>query len=499
MGWKFFRKSVWTLAWFLSIILAGGAVQASLTVGTNFTGETMVDSLALNGTVFIPPDTDGAVGSNYIVELINGAYAVYTKSGAFVQSIGLDTFWANAGVTVSGSFPSTFDPRIVYDSVTQRWYASALDSGSGTGSSFVNNFLLAVSNSSDPTGGWTGFKIAGAPGTSTTTGRFTDFDTLGYNKDQVYLASNNFPNNATQADSTTILAIPKASLLAGNTNNLTRFDLLNPNSTGYAVQALIDPNGTGTESLYSDYNTPAGTFKRSQLLNTNTNSPTLNTTGQIITVTAYNSPPLAASKGGVTNIETGDNRFSGSVVKGGDGKVWGVQSVSSGGHAALRWVQIDPVTNLVLQEGIIAKAGFDYYYGSIAVNSKGTVVIGFSGSSADDYISAYAVEGETVGGITTFGDSILLKAGLHSYDVEFGTGRNRWGDYSVTMVDPTDDDIFWTFQEWASNPFTSAKTGNTIDTWSTQITELIVPLPPTVLLIGSGLLGLAGWRRFRKG
>lgn len=27
----------------------------------------------------------------------------------------------------------------------------------------------------------------------------------------------------------------------------------------------------------------------------------------------------------------------------------------------------------------------------------------------------------------------------------------------------------------------------------------VVPLPPTVLLLGSGLLGLAGWRRFRKG
>jgi hypothetical protein len=26
-----------------------------------------------------------------------------------------------------------------------------------------------------------------------------------------------------------------------------------------------------------------------------------------------------------------------------------------------------------------------------------------------------------------------------------------------------------------------------------------IPLPPTVFLLGSGLLGLAGWRRFRKG
>ena len=33
-------------------------------------------------------------------------------------------------------------------------------------------------------------------------------------------------------------------------------------------------------------------------------------------------------------------------------------------------------------------------------------------------------------------------------------------------------------------------------TWTTTSP---VPLPPTVLLLGSGLLGLAGWRRFRKG
>jgi hypothetical protein len=31
------------------------------------------------------------------------------------------------------------------------------------------------------------------------------------------------------------------------------------------------------------------------------------------------------------------------------------------------------------------------------------------------------------------------------------------------------------------------------------VTESPVPLPPSMLLLGSGLLGLAGWRRFRKG
>ena len=492
-GRNLFRKPACTLVLCLGIILAGSAAQASLTIGTNFTGQTMLDEPALNsGFRFIPPDTDGAVGPNHIVELINGAYAVYNKSGGFVSSTGLDTFWANAGVTVSGGFPSTFDPRVVYDPGTQRWFASALDSGSPT-----NNFLLAVSKTSDPTAGWTGFKITGAPG-----GLFTDFDTLGHNKDQVYLASNNFPAVG-PATSTTIVAVPKASLLAGNTNNLSRFDLLNPNDTGYAIQPLIDPNATGTELLYSDYNTPAGFFKRSQLLNTDTNSPALNTTDQLIPVTAYGLPPKGTQKGGPNNIETGDNRFSSSIVsvaKSGDGTVWGVQGVQNPttGRAALRWFQIDPTTNVILQEGLITKAGFDYYYGSVAVNSKGCVVIGFSGSSADTFISAYAVEGETVAGVTTFGDAILLKAGTHSYDVEFSSGRNRWGDYSVTMVDPENEDIFWTIQEWASDFSTLFNS----DTWSTQITELIctpIPLPSTLMLLGSGLLSLAGWRRrFRK-
>jgi hypothetical protein len=38
-----------------------------------------------------------------------------------------------------------------------------------------------------------------------------------------------------------------------------------------------------------------------------------------------------------------------------------------------------------------------------------------------------------------------------------------------------------------------------IDDISVNISVNAVPIPPTVLLLGSGLLGLVGWRRFRKG
>jgi hypothetical protein len=44
--------------------------------------------------------------------------------------------------------------------------------------------------------------------------------------------------------------------------------------------------------------------------------------------------------------------------------------------------------------------------------------------------------------------------------------------------------------------------GNVVDFDKVSLDVVLpapVPLPPTLLLLGSGLLGLAGWRRFRKG
>src|SRR5581483_8666239 len=52
-----------------------------------------------------------------------------------------------------------------------------------------------------------------------------------------------------------------------------------------------------------------------------------------------------------------------------------------------------------------------------------------------------------------------------SYHLSGSDGRNRWGDYSATSRDPADPGIFWTTQEWAAGA----------TTWSTQLSEVIVP------------------------
>ena len=56
------------------------------------------------------------------------------------------------------------------------------------------------------------------------------------------------------------------------------------------------------------------------------------------------------------------------------------------------------------------------------------------------------------------GQAPAFKAGEASYFKDFGTGDNRWGDYSNVAIDSVNDRDLWTIQEYAG-------TGNTWGTW----------------------------------
>jgi PEP-CTERM motif-containing protein len=475
-------SSVWllvlTITWSTSD--ACYAVSFSLgdqlvTIGQNFTGA------SLSSSGFIPPDTMGAVGPTAFVELINGQYSVYDKSSSTVlQTSSLDQFWRNAGVSPT-SF--TFDPRVVYDPFSERYLAASVDNQDGP-----NNFLLAASKTSDPTQGWSGFAISSDP----TRQRWADFPTLGFNRDGVYLSANMFRIGDSTTNDAGMVAIPKADLLAPTPTvaHATLFEAT-PNA-GFAVQPAVDLDNRKSSAilLSSPISSPAN-LKRSDIIG-DIRSPRLNTAGGIIPLTPFATTFGAVQPELARNLEILNGSILHANVVLQNNALWGVQTISDNGQGALRWFQIDGDTNKVLQEGLIKRPGFDLFYGSIAVNKSGDVVIGFTGSSKSQFASAYAVAGTTINGKTLFGDPLLLRQGVASYE-RLRNGRNRWGDYSATTLDPSNSKSFWTIQEWASG----------LNSWSTQITEIrfgfaAAPEPSTLLLFGSGLLGLAGWRRCRR-
>jgi hypothetical protein len=89
------------------------------------------------------------------------------------------------------------------------------------------------------------------------------------------------------------------------------------------------------------------------------------------------------------------------------------------------------------------------------------VRIGFSGSKSTEFVGAY-IAGRAPGDPTGFTTAPqLIKAGEAAYQRIDGSGRNRWGDFSYTSVDPVDDLTIWTIQEYAG----TGAAGNIWGTW----------------------------------
>jgi hypothetical protein len=145
--------------------------------------------------------------------------------------------------------------------------------------------------------------------------------------------------------------------------------------------------------------------------------------------------------------------------------------------------------NTLLGEGIISDATHDFFEPSIAASRSGKILLAFnrSGSvSPGGNISVYAAVGTFSSTGVTMGSPFLVRQGSVS-NYHFGPaplGYYRWGDYSATMVDPTDDNLFWTVQE----------TAPTSTTWGTQITLISVATNrPSLTITPSGSNVLLSW------
>jgi hypothetical protein len=404
-------------------------------IGANFAGS---DSTIAG---FYPPDSDGAIGPGGFVELLNGVYRVYSQSGEVLQQSSQDEFWFSAGVSPDSE---PFDPRVLYDPESGRWFAATIT---------ATGFLLAVSNSSDPTQGWQALSIRAIPDGVP---QFPDFTALGVNDQGVYLeASNDWY----------IVAIPKSNLIGGDVTDasatlFTSFaDPITPGLPGFVAQPAVASGLAGSEPFLSAANWDQGELRVSSI-DWSGSTPTLNAApDRSITVDPMMIPHDAPQVGSDVPIDTLDPRLTDSVVFQ-NGELFAVQTVQgSDGRAVLRWYEIaDPLGSPQLTaSGVISPPGLDAYFGSIAVNPLGQVVVGFSASSPSQYVSSYAVTGTLTGGGIQFDEPMLLASGSAPNTTA------RWGDFSATTFDPNDPTHFWTIQEL---PLAD-------NVWRTQITELV--------------------------
>ena len=493
----------WLAISLLAIFLTNSGAAVNVSIGANFTGSTF----GVNSS-FLPPDANGAIGPGRFMEFINGTVAVYNKTnGASVQRKSNAAFWADAGLIISSDALTT-DPRVIYDPVSQRWFATQVDFNGNAAdpTAEANNFLLAVSTTASPTGTWKGFKFQADPDN----GFFADFPTLGLDGNAVYI-SGDFYSTGEMPEGPGLVSIPKSDLLSATPTVANRhwFGVMDAVVRGEVMQPAIcfDGSESGGILTIGDIGTdsdPHSNVVWSAVQNAGGLSPTLSAPTDIF-VLPYEVPDnpdlgvpnfAVLQPDGSTTLLANDARLSAKVYAV-DGVLYAVHNTELNGRIAIRWYRIRAADHLLLEQGTIADANLDLFFPSIAANQYGVVVIGCNGSGVGTYVSSYAYAGETKNGKTTFGEGILLKAGVGSYhDINeiladlLGdpVSPSRWGDYSAMSIDPADPTRFWTIQTYPSA--TDPDTGGT---WSTQITEIVATTPPQLAIAPAGTNVLVSW------
>jgi uncharacterized repeat protein (TIGR01451 family) len=418
-----------------------------------------------SGSTFIPPDTMAAVGPNHIVEMINGNFEIINKTtGASIQTSSLDAFWTNV-VGIAPINSGRFDPRIIFDPSSGRWFAlgidRAIDADNDGTNEVANNFYIARSDTSDPTGDWDGVTFSAD---SVGALEFHDYPTLGIDADGFYSCTQDFNGGGNES----CYSIPKADLLmaAPTAANLTRFEATPaglPAVDGSWQPAVNRGLSIGRAPLLG---TTGGALRRTSIFGATAGGATLGTAVAIAGDPGHSAPPAARQPDdsdtgdGIETIENVAPRFVSNVIVVGP-SIWAVHAVegpAAGANSALQWYEINEATNTITQTGVIEDANIDFHEPSIAVNTSGRVVIGYTCSGPNLAASVCASVGTTTAGVTTFQPPAIVFAGSGTYYRDFCTPtpmnpcseRNRWGDYSATVVDPSDPGTFWIFQEYTA-------------------------------------------------
>jgi len=395
----------------------------------------------------IPPDTMGAVGPNHLVSLMNSDFAVFDKTtGAVLQKMPLESFWGSLGTAAGepGHFP--FDPKILYDQHSGRFVAITLG-GTSAPNSWV---MIAVSSTSNPLDNWVKWAIdADKDNDVQQFNNWADFPGLGADAFNVYVTANMF--NGIGGQYSKVWVIPKAQLSAGS-NPITWFEFRNPPGSDFTMQpAHTFGTATAEYFLFEGSVNHLGVAWMDNVSGT----PIWHFPLQV-PVTSYTSTsflPGAPQSGDANTIDTSDTRLLNAVYR--NGSLWAAHTVQGPTtKTEVAWYRINPGAGAVLAQGRISDPARWYYYPSIAVNKDNIAAVGFSGSSTTEYVGGYYTLIPPSTG--TAEPVTLLKPGEAPYyktgqtmGIPGGRTENRWGDFSATVVDPTDDTSFWTLQEYA--------------------------------------------------
>jgi hypothetical protein len=437
------------------------------------------------------------------------------------HAVDLNSFYGyapavNRTTGIRGQFVT--DPSCLYDAATQRFFVVVLtlEVVPTTGAfTTVNHLDLAVSQTSNPTGGWNIYKIDVTNDGTNTGGAnpgpyLGDYPHIGADANGIYLTTNAYPWCCNGFSGAQIYALSKAQLAAGaatvNMQHIDTSGMVNAPSEAGSTQpgftlwpaqspgTQFNGNNLGTEYLLSSnaadeaqkpVSGSAGTRTSNQLVvwtltNTaslNTASPSVNLSNQILTVGQYGVPPKQQQPGSGTapglDVPQGHclNDETTSTIAGIG--CWRLL-VSAAAHAAGAEVIASPDSNDTRMQQVMwangklwgaldtalnpdggpQRAGIAWY---IVNPNAGTLVKqGYLGATGYDF--TYPAIGVTTSGrgvmaFTATGDTLNPSAAYASIDANVGVGA--WNVVTGGQGAAADDGFSGYRQQRFPNPIRS--------------------------------------------
>jgi hypothetical protein len=371
-----------------------------------------------------PPDNAMAISNiGYVVTIVNSNYKVYNSSGQLKKSQTIEAFVNDASLN-----DVIFDPKILYDSGSDRFFFCELHGSSST----TSQLLLFFSKTNNPIDGWWYYKIAIS---SDVASRWADYPNIGVSNNEVYVTANLF-TNAGQFKQSVIYQIDKNSVYNGGTLNYLFYqnitdDQGDPPFT--IMPASFGKDGNyGPGILFVSVEDGAGSNKLQLFDITNDigNSPTL-TTGHV-SVTSFQIGGNAVQPGASSSdLDIGDCRMKSAFFLNNIVHCAFTSRINTAGWNGINYSRIT-LNPLTVVNNKFGASGKDIAYPSIVPftsdNSDQTTLLFYEESSGTIFPSMRVV---TCDNTMSYSSVVTIKDGLGSIEVESDqTTYERWGDYS---------------------------------------------------------------------
>ena len=427
-----------------------------------------------------PPDTTGDVGPNHYVEAVNSSFKIFDKSGNTLSGPTTynSLFAPLTGTPCSGA--NDGDPFVFYDHLADRWVISDFAFATLNGPFYQ---CIGVSQTSDPvSGGWFLYAVQHDSANVQWLGDYPKFAL--WNNPQpggAYIFTVNlfFGPTLGPFEGVGVFALDRGSMLTGGPANAVHFDIpVAGLGDSYSLVAATfrtgDPPPAGRDEFLLAIDSPATggvtltqvkgwlfhiNFAGGSTLGIGTN----HTPNSLITVSGF--VDAFTSSAGFTIVpqlgttskldSLGDKIMTPVAYQNSSGteSLWASGTVCTDanctGPTGIRWYQFNvtggtfPATPAQQQTWTNNSDGLWHFMPSIAVDACGDTAIGYSTSSASAFPGiryAGRLAADPLNDLSQ-GEAIMFNGTASQTS-------NRWGDYSMTTVDPVDGATFWHANEY---------------------------------------------------